>query len=221
MPALPPVPNTLKCQLLWNDSSDVDVSSTLFFSYSGGAPGSSDCSNFAVVLVNSFAAQLDLWHSDTVLTGGTVTDLTSPSAATGSAAANHPGGETGSPLAGGTCVVAGYRINRRYRGGKPRNYFPWGTASDLATRQGWNPSYVTEAQSGIQTAIQAFVGQVEGGTTILAHVNVSYYEGSKVVISPTTGRAKNVPILRATPRVDNIVGISVNTSPGSQRRRNR
>lgn len=221
MPALPSVANVLKVQLLWSDSADVAVTSTLYFQYSGAAPSAGDLNNFCAVVCNAFGAEDSLWHTSVDLTGATAVDLTSHSAAEGAATANFAGTSTGGPLAGGTAVVVNYKIARRYRGGKPRNYYPFGDSSKINTRQSWSAAFVAAVASGVSTAIASIIGTSVGPASISNHVNVSYYSGSRVVTSPTTGRARNVPILRDAPLVDNIVSSSVQIVPGSQRRRNR
>ncbi len=56
---------------------------------------------------------------------------------------------------------------------------------------------------------------------LLGQVNVSYYEGFKVVTDPLTGRSRNVSQLRPEgPAVDRITSFSINPKLGSQRRRN-
>lgn len=220
MPALPLIPNVLRTDLLWNDSSDLNVSSVMYWRYSGSPPNASDCANFSAVLMNAFGAEVAVWDDRTILVGAKSTDLSSNSGGVGTATGAFYGSLGGSSLAGGTAVVVSYLINRRYRGGKPRNYFPWGDSNSLNTRQQWEPTFITAVASAMATAITTFIGTTEGATTISAHANVSYYEGFTVQTNPGTGRARNVPKLRTTPVVDDIVGRSVLTRPGSQRRRN-
>jgi hypothetical protein len=192
----------------------------MYWRYAGSPPSASDCANFATVLLNAFAAENSLWDTRTVLTGAKGTDLSSTSGGVGASTGSTNGTLGGDTLAGGTAVVVSYLINRRYRGGKPRNYFPWGDSNSLNTRQAWLPAYVAEVAAGVATAISTFIGTVEGATTISAHANVSYYSGFTVQTNPGTGRARNVPKLRTVPLVDDIVGRAVLGRPGSQRRRN-
>lgn len=221
MPPLQPVPDVLKAQLQWSDSADLDVYNNLFFRFSGGSPSVADAVAIATSLFTAATNFQPVCQTSVALTGVTVTDLSSSSAAQGTHNAVATGELSAGPLAGGTALVIGYAIARRYRGGKPRNYFPFGATTSLNTRQQWSTEFVTQCQNVWNSFITAAIGTVGGSTTISAHVNVSYYEGSKVVISPTTGRARNVPIPRAVPQVDTIGGFTVRTIPGSQRRRNR
>lgn len=221
MPALPAVPNVLKCQLLWSDSSDANVRTTQFYRYSGGPPNATDCNNLAADIYGNMAAMDGQWSPTTQLTGVEVTDLTSSGAAQGLHSQSTSGIRAGTDLAGGTAVVVGYVITRRYRGGKPRNYFPFFTSSDLTNRQTWAAGDLTALDSALATYFSATIGSTSGSTTITDHVNVSYYDGFTVVTSPTTGRARNVPKLRTTPVVDVITSFGARPQPGSQRRRNR
>lgn len=221
MPALPNIPLVLRAQLHWQDNADTHVTSTLFFRYSGTAPNGTACNALAHDIDDAFAPVATQWSNETSLIGCVVTDLSTNMGGEGSDTTSVPGTDSGTQLAGGTCLIANYQIGRRYRGGKPRNYFPWGTSSDLNGRQLWTTSFASACQSALSDAIAAITGESSGGTTITAHCNVSYYQGSRVVTSPTTGRARNVPILRTTPQVDDITGITINPAPGSQRRRNR
>jgi hypothetical protein len=118
-------------------------------------------------------------------------------------------------------VLVNYVIGRRYRGGKPRSYFPWGTVADLQGRQNWTAGFLTNVNTNLATAFAAMIGANAGSTVVTAHVNVSYYLGSKVVIDPITGRAHNVSIARDVPVVDTIDSFKTSPTVASQRRRNR
>ena len=220
MPALPAVPNVLKVQLLWSDSSDSDVRTTWYFRYSGGPPAATDANNLAADIYSAVSAMDGQWTATTQLTGVSVTDLSSSTGAQGLHAQSAAGTRVGSDLAGGTAVVVGYTINRRYRGGKPRSYFPFFSASDLSDRQTWVSGDLTLLDSALTTCFGAIIGASSGTTTITDHVNVSFYEGFTVVTNPITGRAKNVPKPRTVPVVDTITSFGARVKPGSQRRRN-
>lgn len=221
MTPLPPVASTIKVQLLWSDSSDADVRTTLFFRYTGTSPSATDCNNIAADIYGLAVAMKTQWTASVQLTGVEVTDLNSTSGAQGLHAQSTSGTRAGSDLAGGTAVVVGYVITRRYRGGKPRSYFPWFDASDLTNRQAWAAGNVTACDGFLATFFAGCLAITEGATSLSDHVNVSYYSGFHVVTSPTTGRARNVPTRRTTPLTDVISSFGTRTQPGSQRRRNR
>lgn len=218
MPALPTIPNVLKARLLWSVSSDVDVSTTWYFAYSGTAPSNSDCTSLANTIYTAIAAFGEDWDVDTTLTGVEVIDLSSVSGGVG-VHAGSTGGNLNAPLSAATCVLVNYQIARRYRGGRPRSYLPWGDQTKVGNRQTWGATFVSAVETHLSDIFNGIIGSTAGGTTISQHVNVSYYEGFTVVTSPTSGRARNVPKLRTTPLVDTIASYSVSTRLANQRRR--
>lgn len=222
MPALPAVPNVVKCAVGFKVYGDLDVTSTVYLGYSGGAPDTADAATIAGSLFTAAgSAYAGLLDEESALTSVKITDLSSSTGGEAVHNGNVAGTRSGAILAGATCVLMNYTIGRRYRGGKPRNYFPFGVGPDLGSRQAWSPSFTTAVDSAWSTWIAAAIGATGGSTTITDHVNVSYYEGSRVVTSPTSGRARNVPIVRTAPLVNTVVSATASATPASQRRRNR
>jgi hypothetical protein len=221
MPALPPVANVLRADVLWTYGSDVSVSTRQYFRYSGGPPNSTDATTLGAAIFNALQTMSSEWGSAVTMSGVRVTDLSSAGGGQGEHAGAQIGTGSGLPLNAGTAVLVNYVIARRYRGGKPRSYWPFFTIADLATPQTWLGASLTRLDNGLSGFYAAVIGTVAGTTTITNHVNVSYYATSKVVISPTTGRARNVPQLRAGgPVVDVVNSYAASARPASQRRRN-
>lgn len=220
MPALPPVPNVLRADLQFSIPSAGLIHTRFLFRYSGGPPNSSDATNLAADIYSPASAFHTFYDTETTLQGVEVTDLSSPSGGQGVHAQATVGTEAGGLLTGGTAVLVNYLIARRYRGGKPRSYFPFFTTSDLANRDAWAAGSTSAFDSALATFFGAVIGTVAGTTTITDHVNVSYYDGFTVVTNPVTGRARNVPKVRTTPLVDVISSFAVSPRPASQRRRN-
>jgi hypothetical protein len=221
MTPLPPVASTLRARLQWSDSADIDCFNNLYFRYSGTDMSEANAVALAADVFADFAALDALWIADTQLTGVVVTDLDVESGAQGEHDGSVAGTNTGNPLTGASAVVIGGQIARRYRGGKPRNYFPWGSASDLVTRQSWTGAYLSLVATNFASCIATIIGTTEGPITITNHVNVSYYSGSTGHVTPDGNRGYTTPIRRAVPVTDIINGSTVRTAPGSQRRRNR
>jgi hypothetical protein len=167
--------------------------------------------------MQTFVPHLDNFSA---LTGVRCIDLSSPTGAEGEHAQASPGTGGVDILPGATCLLMRYVINRRYRGGKPRSYFPFGVQTDLSTRQQWGTGFLTDIDGKYAAAHTAILALSSGSTVITDQVNVSYYEGFTVQTSPSTGRATNVPKRRTTPLVDTIVSFSASGTPASQRRRN-
>lgn len=221
MTPLPPVSGVAKVQVLWDVGTDSDVSTTTYWRYSGGSFDSAAAAAMAGDILTNWAGHEGLWTPTVKLVGCRVLDLASDTAGEAVASTDVAGTRTGGPLPAATCAVANYTIDRRYRGGKPKGFLPWGSDSDLETEQTWTSAFITAALAAWQAFFAAVSGVSSGGSTLTTHVSVSYYSGFTVVTSPTTGRARNVPTKRTTPQVDTVGDTEIGTVLGSQRRRNR
>ena len=222
MPALPNYPNVLAVDLTWDVGADASVATKVHFTYSGTAPANTVCATIASDIYAFAVAELiPLLHPDNNLTGVIVTDLTSPTSGFGDHLAVTAGSRSGTPLAAGTAVLSNTKIPRRYRGGKPRNYWPLGIAEDLLTPTAWKGASVSDFLAGTAGWIDDVITIVESGTTIVTMCSISYYEGFTAVTNPITGRTRDVPKVRAAAIPPDLFnGFSINTKPASQRRRN-
>ena len=222
MPPLPDYANVLRVRLGWTIGDDATAGTTLHFKWSGTAPTNAACATIASDIFTAAASNLvDLCGSDRVLTSVTVQDLTSPTAGVGEHTGSEAGTDTGDPLPASACCVVTYGISRRYRGGKPRSYWPFGTATSLADSQHYGTGFATSVDGGLGSFFAAINGAITvDGCTVGATCSVSYYEGFTAVQNPITGRWRNVPNVRsAAIAPDTIAGLFVQTRIGSQRRR--
>lgn len=219
MPPLPAVPNVLRSDIDWKIGGDVAASTKLTWRYSGGPPTSTDAQAFASTIWSNVSSIMDLCVATVSLEAVKVTDLSSASGGVGIHSAVAVGSRTGDEGPGSLCVLTNYLITRRYRGGKPRSYWPFGVAQDLSTQQTWDSTLLNAISTSLAGFFAAVIGQTQGTTTITDHVNVSYYAGFHVITTPS-GRMKNVSNVRTTPIVDTIVSWGPSARPGSQRRRN-
>jgi hypothetical protein len=220
VPALPPVANVLRVETEFYVGSNTTVFTRLFFRYSGSAPSNGDCAALAATIRAAAVSHLvPVLANANGLENVTVQDLSSLSGGVGTATGSTPGtlGTDANPA--GVAVLANYGIQRRYRGGKPRSYWPIGDRGALVSPNAWSASAVSSFTGAITGYTGAIVGLVQGGTTIGGQVNVSYYSGFTSVQNPVTHRWRNVPTLRAVPAVDAIATTTVNVKPGNQRRR--
>lgn len=222
MPPLPSQPNVLSVVLGWDVGADASVSTKLHFTYSGTAPANAVCATIATDIYGFAVSDLvPLVHPDNNLTGVIVTDLTSPTSGFGDHLAVTAGSRSGTPLAAGTAVLTNTKIPRRYRGGKPRNYWPFGIAEDLLTPTAWKTASVAAFLAGAAGWVDSVLTIVESGTTIVTMCSISQYAGFTAVTNPITGRTRDVPKVRAAAIPPDLFnGFSVNTKPASQRRRN-
>jgi hypothetical protein len=222
MPALPPVPGVLKVSLVWAVGDDPIAYNNLHWSYSGGPPSNADCATIAGNVRSAVVADLiPQTRIQSAILFTRVTDLTSPSAGVGESHGGVAGGLTGPSLPNDVCVLVNASISRRYRGGKPRCYWPGGNSTYVDTTGKWIPADVTTMNTAWNAFITAVNGMVVSTTTLGTSVNVSYYSGFTNVPYGLPTRYRRVPTLRAGgPHVDIINAWSVNPVPGNQRRRN-
>lgn len=219
MPPLPALPNAVKVRLNWAAAGAPITSVGWHMSYSGATPQSADLNGYAADIVAAAPTLAAHWTSDLALQTTEVVDLSSASGATGLVSSNLVGSRTPGGIDASMCVVAHYQINRRYRGGKPRGYWPFGDSGELASRVAWSSAFVAACASDLTTFFVAISNKTHGTTTFGSHISVSYYSGFHVVTNPKTGRAENVPTPRPSPLIDPIVGLTCSTKPGNQRRR--
>ena len=223
MPALPNHPGVLRYKALWLVGTDNEVSTVFHYTYTGGPPSAADAAAIAANMYGVFAVHvIGALNAANSLRGVSVQDLTSPTSAFGEDLALLAGTRSGGELAAGTAVLANYSIVRRYRGGKPRSYWPWGSDTDLATPQTWNSGGLTAFGTAIDYIFSESTGFTSGTTVVGVPCSVSDYEGFTSVLNPITGRTRDVPKVRSVAIPPDVFGpVVINPNVASQRRRNR
>jgi len=220
MPALPAVPKVLRVALSGTGDSPTVWLSRFFIQYTGTAPTTSDLASFDTALDTAANTNLiPLMGASWILRQIESIDLTSSTGAVDIKSVTRTGSRAGGGLPSQVCVVQSYTIARRYRGGHPRGYWPFGTSTDLVSDTDWKAASITAFDNGLDAFFTAVFAAGWAGAGTLSHVNVSYYSGFTVVVSPTTGRARNIPTLRVAPVVDPVTATQVRASIGTQRRR--
>lgn len=221
MPALPAVPNVIRAVFNLTIGADTSAMVRLYFAYSGSPPTSSDLNSIAGTFSSAWNTNLISIHpSQVVLTSVVLTDLNTLSGAGGINSTARTGTLAGTPLPASVAGMFGGQVARRYRGGKPRTFLPCGVTASTGNSQRWSGTFITTATTAINNFITACIGATSGATTISSHVNVSYYQGFTNVTSPTTGRARTVPKLRAGgPITDVVTTMALAPIIGTQRRR--
>ena len=221
MPALPVAPSTLRVALQFASSLESQPIVTRFFTtYTGSAPTAGQLDTFCGAVGTAFGSDLKAYmHEDYTLELVEAVDLTSDTSASGTAAPAVTGTLAGSTLPADVAFVVSYEILRRYRGGHPRGYWPFGDATKLATQDTWNPPFPADVQASMATFFGAVNAAGWAGAGTLTQSNVSFKKGFTVVISPTTGRARNVDTDRASAVIDTVTSYIGRAGIGSQRRR--
>lgn len=197
------------------------IGTAVHFTYTGGPPTIADLNAMATTAYASAVSDLVPYLAAVNnLVGVEMQDLSSALGAFGSHLAVTAGTLGGAALPAGTCVLLNEVIARRYRGGKPRTYWPLGSTSELAGPASWTSGAVTGFETGIGNYLTAVAGLTHGTTALVAACSVSNYSSFHTVQSPITGRWRNIPTARpvAIPP-DVLTTFTVNPIPGSQRRR--
>ena len=194
MPPLVPQPGVLKVEHKFRVGEDLNASARLFFKYSGGPPSNADAAAIASEFRSAWNnAWLGHLSNQSAHLGATVTDLTTPTSAFGESLITSLGTASTAPLPGGVALLMNLPIARRYRGGKPRVYWPTNVAADLTDPQTWNAGVLTTMTTEWQTSyLDVVIGFTSGTTVVGEQVNISYYLGFTAVENPITGRWKNV-----------------------------
>lgn len=209
MPPLPLVPNVLKLLIAgqFHDSPWLNI---LHVSWTGDTPtttqlGSYLSANVKPAVDTAYAAEMS---ADNEVVGFEVTDLTTNTGAVATLDDDTFGVRSGDFAPASACVVGSLTIARRYRGGHPRLYLPWGTAGTYATgsTRDWDADFINDCQAKFTALLAGLApGPIGDGHTTVANVlNVSYY---------------NAGARRVAALTDIVVGSEIRTRISSQRRR--
>lgn len=213
MPPLPAVPNVCKV-IVSTLRSDANVENIFHVAYTGSPPSTSQLSTYWSTAFDPAIQTLYNAEGSTDLTGDTIEliDLSSDTGASFTGTLVVTGVRTGDFAPASAAVVVSWTIDRRYRGGHPRTYFPFGTAGTYASASSklWDPGFITN----VETDIGDFVGSISavtvGATVFEGLCNVSYVDKN---LNPTP------PYRRTTPVVDPIVAYVAKQRICTQRRR--
>jgi hypothetical protein len=224
VPPLPPVPGVIRLQLRHTLGTDVDVLDRVYFQYAGDGPTNADLNAFCTSAVTEWGDFLAaMAHPNCILTETLAQDLSSDTGAIGSDPSHVVGTRSGGPLPAEVVSLINFQIARRYRGGKPRIYLPYGTDGDVLDPQHWTAAFVTALTTAWSSFVSALEAAVWSGGAPLEQTSVSYYLGS-TASETGTGlymRGHTHPTLRPAPTTYLVTSFTVNPTPASQRRRER
>lgn len=221
MVALPNAPQVIRVDFHHSLQADLNISTRTFWRYTSNAPSIADMNTLASHVATQWNTNLaPLAPTQVILTEVVVTDLTSASSARGSAAVSHAGTRGSNPNTINDTLLLNFEVARRYRGGKPRTYNPWGVEGDIGSAQQWAAAFITAAENGWSAFQTNMTGFDFGATQLGAQCNVSFYEGVNLPITLPSGRVKQSSAVRSgNALVDTITSFSANPYIGSQRRR--
>ncbi len=222
MPALPDVPAVIRIGFSGTlEGTTAPWFSRLFYHYGGTAPTVSDLDTLETAIVTAWNSHIKpLYHDLNFLTKVELVDLTSPTSATYEHAESIAGSLTGSPNPPAVAHVISYLISRRYRGGHPRGYWPFGEYEKISADTGkWDATWNATVLGDFGAFITALSGAGWSGAGSFLPCNVSYYEGFTNYTNPISGKAYNRPKLRTTPVIDLVGSYDARQRLGTQRRR--
>lgn len=219
VPPLPEIP-CLRVRLGYNLLSGTEMGNRFYLSYSGSAPSAANCVTLAGDIASAWNARIPpICYINQVLAEVDVQDIATNTGAFGTVSVSHAGTLTGGTLTSNTATNVEYDIARRYRGGKPRIFWPPPDDTALASEDKWSSTFIGQ----VNTVTSEFFSDIEaltvGSMGTLQHVNISYYAGFTNVTN-SSGRTRAAPKYRSpTAKVDPITGYACKAVVGSQRRR--
>lgn len=222
MPALPSVNDAIAVTYDFTIGADTLARCRQFFGIhpsSGTGLTNAQAAAMATAISSSYGTNLKtLARGSTSLTSVKVTGLTSPTDGFGEDATVIAGTRTGNQLSASQAILQSLHLERRYRGGHPRTYWPFGTDGDLDTPQLWEPTFVTAVGTGLDNHFTDWSTDLPSGITNVFPINISYYQGF-TPITGSTGRVRNVSKPRLSPIVDLILSFAIQQGIANIRKR--
>lgn len=216
-----PLPDTpaVRVRLISIANAVNPIGNRIFFSYTGGPPVTADLNTIAAGISAAYGTHLaPLVPNDINLTQVDVEDIATYGGASGQWTGNIDGSRAGNGGPIQACANVQYLIGRRYRGGKPKGYYPFGSENDFASPFAWLAGFV----STVNAAMAAFAAECEALSTascaLGSHINLSYKHLFDNVIN-SSGREKAIPRYKSVATHDVITGYRMHPVMGSQRRR--
>lgn len=213
MPPLPAVPDVIHLKIS-GTYHDAKWLNQYFVQYSGGAPSASDLASYLLHLnggmVTDYTDEMSVDNEVTLLEA---TDLASSTGATASRPVTSAFGvRTGDFMPAQVAMVGSLTITRRYRGGHPRKYLPWGTAGTMASGStiDWDSGFVADCVLKFDDVLAQQVGLTVGSTNLLNNVNVSYVNAgarrTSAVVDIVTGAVIKPRICNQRRRLGKVGG---------------
>lgn len=228
MPPLFPFNKVVRVTLRYFNNADTGtIINRLYFDYTSAAGTAADMVAYATAISGYWGTHCaGLMASSAGLKEVECVDLTSDSAPIGSYTSTVDGSRSGTDNSAQVAVLVTMGITRRYRGGKPKTFLPFGVATDLLNVGNWDSTFLGEVTTGWNAFIAAVLADTSYAT-MGVQVNCSYYGPPNLpIINPVTGRYRTVSTLRSQPASipgiippDPIIDYSYESQVATQRRR--
>lgn len=174
--------------------------------YAPGPPSQADFNSLATGLRTAWNTNIKaLMGATCILTQTQCIDLSSNTGLQSQDSTSVTGTAVGgTALPANVALVVSLKIARRYRGGHPRMYLTGQGANNTVNAQNWLGAWATSAQAAMEAWRTAVNALTFASMTTIQVVNLSYYTGK---------------VLRVSPTFDTITGVAVHTRVDTQRRR--
>jgi len=217
----PPLPESpvLRVRLDYTNSDTFLGGNRFYLSYAGSAPTAGNCSTIASDIATAWGTNIaPIVGEDWGLSQVDVLDISSLTGASGQWTGSITGSWSGTSLPSSAATNVEFDIARRYRGGKPRIFWPPPSTTAMADAGHWSTGFVADVTSNNAAFWAACAAISVGAVGVMAHVNVSYYSGFKNITN-SSGRTRAVPQYRTAALVEAVNGYAIKSVIGSQRRR--
>lgn len=217
--------DAVRCRMVYKDTDGFEAGVRFYLGYAAGPPTAADCVTLAGDIVAAWQTHIapvttNEWNVSEV----DVLDLSSLSGHSGQAGPSTSGTVGTDSVVSSVCMNVEFDIARRYRGGKPRVYWPGPPSAGLSDNSHWNSGTITS----YNTATSAFFAELEALTITsfgtLTHVSIPFYKGYNKILISDGGKwrgpgFKYPPEPNPSPVFDVVEGYSAKAVVGSQKRR--
>lgn len=181
MAPVPSITGVIKMEVMGNIAGETVWANIFHFGQATAAIPSSVLTGFYGAIESSLnALYTGNMGAAVTVTEVQLTDLTSDTGARISESVDWVGGRIGISAQASACVLASYQIARRYRGGHPRTYFPFGDAALQLNPQSWDETFIANVGTNLVSLINAaaaYSDATEMGC-------VSYFSGGAERVTP-------------------------------------
>jgi hypothetical protein len=215
-----PVPGVMRITFAGLFSSGSDWSTALDFAWSrtgGGAPTGGEVNGVAQDSYEAWTANMSgNLPSDSSIEQCTATPLDSEAYPVGVWTQSTAGTIPDFTTPAGLCVVVSKTVVNRWRGGRPKNYFPGAPASWLQDPSNWHTDNLATYMTGVKNMMDAMSSIETGSLALGTPVAISYVE---TVIDPGPPPTATHGVVRVPPLVMVVTDLNGRQRVGSQRRR--
>lgn len=213
--------NYVRCKLDYTQSDGFLGGSRFYLGYAGSIPSGANLDTLAGDIAAAWNTDCaPLINTDWSLTEIDCYDISSETGASGYWTGSHAGTNSGNALPAQVAVNVEFNIARRYRGGKPRVYWPPGTEDDIETPEKWSTAFQGDWDTATTAFFTALEGLSIGSMGALTHQALSFYKGWDTAHPVIKKRGTFYPPLpRAAILPDAVASYATKLEISSQRRR--